>query len=632
MSSRRQLLAWVASLALVVTLAYGYQAYAERREERTKSYPQFLQDLRQGKVESVTATFGEQLLRVKLKGIEVPRVVLGPADPEVLRADLAAASPEDSPISPIWQTPSLLKAIGKLAAVVIPIGVIIVLVYLAFTRHVSSGNNQAMQFGRSRARRITDGMPRKTFDDVAGVSEAIEELFEIVDFLRDADKYKRLGAEIPKGVLLMGPPGCGKTLLARAVAGEAEVPFFHISGSDFVEMFVGVGASRVRDMFEQAKANRPCIVFIDELDAVGRHRGAGLGGGHDEREQTVNQLLVEMDGFEPNTGIIVMAATNRPDILDPALLRPGRFDRRVVVDHPDLRGRTDILRLYIKSKPVAEDVDIEVLARRTPGLTGADLYSIINEASILAAREDRSRVEMDDLEEGIERVIAGRERRSRVLLPSERRLVAYHEAGHAVVGHFHPRCVPVHKISILPRGRALGYVTSLPEEERYNQSVAELKAMMAQLLGGRVAEEIFFGRAEVTTGASNDLERVTEIARSMVCDFGMSEEIGPLTLGRRHGPIFLGRDLAEERNYSEESAQRIDLEVRRLIEEAHTQAEQIVTQHRDAMDDLVEVLLERETLDAADLATILGEPPVKIGAAADKLAATESDTDAAEQP
>ncbi|NUP99569.1 MAG: ATP-dependent zinc metalloprotease FtsH, partial [Armatimonadetes bacterium] len=538
------------------------------------------------------------MLAYRLKGAATNQWLrsFGPPDIEQLNTDISTRRPPGSSLVPEYPPPSPALDLLKHAAGALPVIILILILYAGFMRQMSAGNNQAMAFSRSRARRLTDGMPRKTFDDVAGVAEAKEELLEIVDFLRNAERYKRLGAEIPKGVLLMGPPGCGKTLLARAVAGEAEVPFFHISGSDFVEMFVGVGASRVRDLFDQAKAHRPCIVFIDELDAVGRHRGAGLGGGHDEREQTVNQLLVEMDGFEPNTGIIVMAATNRPDILDPALLRPGRFDRRVVVDAPDVKGRREVLELYVKTKPIAENVDLEVLARQTAGLTGADLYSVVNEAGILAARLNRTAITMADLEEAVERVVSGRERKSRVLLPAERRSVAYHEAGHAIIGHFHPRCLPVHKISILPRGMALGYVMSLPEEERHNQTMAELKAAMTQLLGGRVAEELVFGEEEITTGAQSDLQRVTELARAMVCEFGMSEEIGPRTLGRRHGPVFLGREVMEDRDYSEELAHAIDQEIERLVATAHGEARALLEVRRDQMDRLVEVLLARETI------------------------------------
>ncbi|MCC7493738.1 MAG: ATP-dependent zinc metalloprotease FtsH [Fimbriimonadaceae bacterium] len=618
MNQRRPMVFWLFAVAFLVGGAWFVQERNQSRAELARDYSEFLGDLRQGKVQRVIVR-DQGFVQYQTGGQEDRLLrTTGPTNIEQLNRDIAEHN--KAPVGQLklnYRPRSAGAELARQAAGALPIVAILVVLYVVFMRHVSAGNNQAMAFSRSRAKRLGDHLPRKTFDDVAGVGEAKDELLEIVDFLRHGERYRRLGAEIPKGVLLMGPPGCGKTLLARAVAGEAEVPFFHISGSDFVEMFVGVGASRVRDLFEQAKAHRPCIVFIDELDAVGRHRGAGLGGGHDEREQTVNQLLVEMDGFEPNNGIIVMAATNRPDILDPALLRPGRFDRRVVVDTPDVRGRQDILQLYIKAKPVEPDIDPVVLARQTPGLTGADLFSVCNEAGILAARLEKTKIGMEEFEEAIERVVSGRQRKSRVLLPGERRTVAYHEAGHAVIGHFHPRCEPVHKISILPRGMALGYVMSLPEEERHNRTLAELKAMMTQLLGGRLAEELVFGQDEITTGAQNDLQRVTELARAMVCEFGMSRELGPRTLGKRHGPVFLGREVVEDRDYSEELAHAIDIEIRRLVDEAHEAAGTMLRQQRAGMDRLVEVLLERETIGGSELTTVLGEAPPKVGAARD---------------
>jgi cell division protease FtsH len=482
-------------------------------------------------------------------------------------------------------------------------------------RTAQAGNNQAFSFGKARARRYNESIPRVTFDDVAGVDEAKQELAEIVDYLKNTRKYQALGAKIPKGVLLLGPPGCGKTLLARAVAGEAGVPFFHISGSDFVEMFVGVGAARVRDLFENAKANRPALIFIDEIDAVGRLRGAGLGGGHDEREQTLNQLLVEMDGFDPNLGIIVIAATNRPDILDPALLRPGRFDRHVVVDPPDVEGRRKILEVHTRGKPLDADVDLDLLAKRTPGFTGADLANLVNEAALIAARRNKTRISMEDFEEATDRVIAGPQRRNRVIDQQERTIIAYHEVGHALVGEMLPNADPVHKISILPRGMALGYTVQMPERDRYLYTKAALLDRITALLGGRVAEELVFG--EVGTGAQDDLRRATEIARAMVTEYGMSERLGPLTFGRRHGSPFLGRDLMEDRNYSEQIAYEIDQEVRQIIENCYARARQILTENRDKMDRVAQALLERESLTREEfLALLQDEPAATEGAAA----------------
>ncbi|MDR5703254.1 MAG: ATP-dependent zinc metalloprotease FtsH [Armatimonadota bacterium] len=481
--------------------------------------------------------------------------------------------------------------------------------WMLMLRQAQSGGNQAMSFGKSRARIYLENRPSVTFDDVAGVDEAKEELQEIIEFLKYPKKFQALGAKIPRGVLLVGPPGSGKTLLAKAIAGEAGVPFFSISGSEFVEMFVGVGASRVRDLFDQAKKNAPCLVFIDEIDAVGRQRGAGLGGGHDEREQTLNQLLVEMDGFDPNAGIIVIAATNRPDILDPALLRPGRFDRRIVVDNPDTKGRRAILGVHVRGKPLAEDVDLDLLAKRTPGFSGADIANMVNEAALLAARRNKKKITMSEFEEAIERVIAGPQRKSRILSQRERQLAAYHEAGHAVLGKLLPHADPPHKVTILPRGMALGYVISAPPEDKYTYTKSELLDKITQALGGRVAEEIVFG--EVTTGAQNDFEQVTELARKMVTEYGMSEKLGPLSLGKRHGPVFLGRDLVETRNYSEEIAFQIDQEVRRIVDECYEKAKRILTENRDKLERVATALLEKESLDAEEL-TLLLKAPLKV--------------------
>ncbi|WP_141580193.1 ATP-dependent zinc metalloprotease FtsH [Actinomadura sp. WMMA1423] len=472
--------------------------------------------------------------------------------------------------------------------------VVIVLIFLFIMNQMQGGGSRVMNFGKSKAKLITKDTPKTTFADVAGADEALEELEEIKDFLQNPAKFQSIGAKIPKGVLLYGPPGTGKTLLARAVAGEAGVPFYSISGSDFVEMFVGVGASRVRDLFEQAKTNAPSIIFIDEIDAVGRHRGAGLGGGHDEREQTLNQLLVEMDGFDVKGGVILIAATNRPDILDPALLRPGRFDRQVTVDRPDLEGRKGILRVHGRGKPFAQDVDLDVIARRTPGFTGADLANVINEAALLTARFDRKLIDMDTLEESIDRVMAGPERKTRVMSEKEKKIIAYHEGGHALVAHALPNSDPVHKVTILPRGRALGYTMTLPMEDKFLTTRSEMNDQLAMLLGGRTAEELVFH--EPTTGAANDIEKASSIARNMVTEYGMSERLGARKFGTGQGEVFLGRDMGHERDYSEDIASAIDDEVRRYIEAAHDTAWEILVEYRDVLDELVVNLMEKETL------------------------------------
>jgi cell division protease FtsH len=465
---------------------------------------------------------------------------------------------------------------------------------LFFMNSMQGGGSRVMNFGKSKAKLVSKDTPKTTFADVAGADEALQELEEIKEFLASPAKFQAVGAKIPKGVLLYGPPGTGKTLLARAVAGEAGVPFYSISGSDFVEMFVGVGASRVRDLFEQAKTNAPAIIFVDEIDAVGRHRGAGLGGGHDEREQTLNQLLVEMDGFDAKTGVILIAATNRPDILDPALLRPGRFDRQIVVDRPDLAGRAAILAVHAKGKPMAADIDLEVIARRTPGFTGADLANVLNEAALLTARKDEHLITMAILEESIDRVMAGPERKTRAMSEKEKKTIAYHEGGHALVAHALPNTDPVHKITILPRGRALGYTMQLPLEDKYLQSRSEMLDQLAVLLGGRTAEELVFH--EPTTGASNDIEKATAISRAMVTQYGMSDSLGALKFGQESGEVFLGRDMGHQRDYSEEVAARIDEEVRRLIEAAHDEAFEVLVEYRDVLDNLVLRLMEKETL------------------------------------
>jgi cell division protease FtsH len=480
-------------------------------------------------------------------------------------------------------------------------------VFIFILMQMQGGGNRVMSFGKAKARQVTRDMPKVTFQDVAGAEEAVEELYEIKEFLAKPQKFRAMGAKIPKGVLLYGPPGTGKTLLARAVAGEAGVPFFSISGSDFVEMFVGVGASRVRDLFEQAKAQAPAIIFVDEIDAVGRHRGAGLGGGHDEREQTLNQLLVEMDGFDVKTGVILIAATNRPDILDPALLRPGRFDRQIVVDRPDIKGREKILEVHAKGKPLAPEVDLKVIARSTPGFTGADLANTINEAALLSARRDRDVIGQAELEEAIDRVMAGPERRSKVMTDEEKKLTAYHEGGHALVGHALPHADPVHKVTIIPRGRAGGYTRSLPLQDKSYQRRSELVDSLAQALGGRTAEEIVFG--DPSTGAYNDIEQATEMARSMVMEHGMSDKVGPMRYGTPKAQVFLGRDYNQSVDYSDEVAEMIDSEIRKLITQAHDEARAILLFHRDGLDRIAEALLERETLYAADIAEILSDVP-----------------------
>ena len=478
------------------------------------------------------------------------------------------------------------------------------LMFFMFSQ-VRSNGNQIMQFGKSKAKELDEESPKVTFNDVAGAEEAKEELEEIKEFLKSPEKFNKLGAKIPKGVLLVGPPGTGKTLLAKAVAGESKVPFFSISGSDFVEMFVGVGASRVRDLFKKAKDSSPAIIFIDEIDAVGRMRGAGLGGGHDEREQTLNQLLVEMDGFEANQGVILMAATNRPDVLDPALLRPGRFDRQIIVDRPDLKGRTQILKVHSKEKPIAKNVDLETIAKQTPGFTGADLANLLNEAALLAARKSKKTISKVDIENSIDRVLAGPEKKSQILTKEEKLIIAYHETGHALVGWALPNADPIHKVTIIPRGRALGYTQALQDSEKYLTSKAELKDRLAMLMGGRVAEELIF--ADPTTGASNDIEKATEIARRMVMEFGMSEKLGPMLYGKGTNEVFLGRDYGRQQDYSDEVASSIDEEVKSLLSDAHIVAGKILAKFKKQMEEMVKVLMEKETIDREEVARIFNK-------------------------
>lgn len=503
---------------------------------------------------------------------------------------------------------------------------LLIAVWIFFMRQMQAGGSKAMSFGKSKARLLTDATVKVTFDDVAGVDEAKEELEEIIDFLKDPQRFQRLGGKIPKGVLLMGPPGTGKTLLAKAIAGEASVPFFSISGSDFVEMFVGVGASRVRDLFDQGKKHAPCIIFIDEIDAVGRHRGAGLGGGHDEREQTLNALLVEMDGFESNEGVILIAATNRPDVLDPALMRPGRFDRQVVVPNPDIKGREGILKVHSKNIPVADDVELEIVARGTPGFSGADLANLVNEAALLAARKDRTNVTMEDFESAKDKVLMGTERRSMIISDEEKRITAYHEAGHTLVAKMIPGTDPIHKVTIIPRGRALGLTQQLPIDERHTYPKDYLVDRIAILLGGRVAEEIVLEMQ--TTGAGNDIERATELARKMVCEWGMSEEMGPLTFGKKEEQIFLGREISQHRDYSESTAIKIDDEVKRLIADAHIRTTDILTENLDSLHRLAISLLEREVLGGDEIDRVMrGEELSKLETRSDKVVTDGPDND-----
>jgi len=483
--------------------------------------------------------------------------------------------------------------------------ILLIAVWIFFMRQVQAGGGKAFSFGKSRAKLISDQSKKVTFKDVAGIDEAKEELQEIIEFLKKPQKFTKLGGKIPKGVLLVGPPGTGKTLLAKAIAGEADVPFFSISGSEFVEMFVGVGAARVRDLFAQAKRNAPCIVFVDEIDAVGRYRGAGLGGGHDEREQTLNQLLVEMDGFDASDGVILIAATNRPDVLDPALLRPGRFDRQVVVPMPDVKGREEILKVHVKKIPIAPDVDLSIVAKGTPGFSGADLANLVNEAALLAARKGKEKVEMDDFEEAKDKVLMGKERRSMVISEEERRLTAYHEAGHALVAKLLPGSDPVHKVSIVPRGQALGITQQLPVDERHTYSRKYLLNRLAVLLGGRAAEELVFN--DFTTGAGNDLAQATELARKMVCNWGMSEELGPLAFGRREEHIFLGKEIIQARDYSEETARRIDEEVRRIVMKSYEEVKELLKKNMHLLHKIAQTLLEKETIDSALLDQIIAE-------------------------
>ncbi|MGQ0669096.1 MAG: ATP-dependent zinc metalloprotease FtsH [Actinomycetota bacterium] len=560
------------------------------------TFTEYQAAIEQGAVKTAVFLEGDQKVEGELQDGGRYEVSYPFAAQEGLIKDLAASG------VPITNDPQKGSALLGFLLQLLPV-VLIIGAFIWIMNQSQGGGGRVMQFGKSRAKVVSKDQPKTTFEDVAGVEEAIEELQEVKEYLQNPAKFQAMGAKIPRGVLLYGPPGTGKTLVARAVAGEAGVPFYSISGSDFVEMFVGVGAARVRDLFEQAKQNAPAIVFIDEIDAVGRHRGAGLGGGHDEREQTLNQLLVEMDGFDQRTTVILMAATNRPDILDPALLRPGRFDRHVVIDRPDIEGRKGILKVHARGKPFDESVDLSVIARRTPGFTGADLANVINEAALLAARWDKRAISTKEVEEAIDRVMAGPERKSRVINDREKRMIAYHEGGHALVAHILPNTDPVHKISVIPRGRALGYTLTLPLEDKFMMTRQELTDELAMLLGGRVAEEIIVG--DITTGAQNDLDRATKIARQMVTEYGMSDTLGPLTLGQKQGEVFLGRDFASHPDYSDQVAFEIDTEIRRLIDDAHDEALEILQEHRAKLDEIATVLIEKETIEKEELEKVL---------------------------
>lgn len=583
-------------LFLIIVISLATSLMQREAPPQVLTYSQFLDAVQRGVVRKVVIA-DRSISGQMYDGTRF--TTYAPEDPELIRIlrNQNVEIEARPPVEPSWWTRILSSLFPTLLLIVVWI----------FLLQQIQGGSKVTSFVKSRAKMVDPEKVKVTFDDVAGIDEVKEELKEVVDFLKNPRKFQKIGARIPRGVLLYGPPGTGKTLLARAIAGEAGVPFFSISGSDFVEMFVGVGAARVRDLFANAKRNAPCIVFVDELDAVGRHRGAGLGGGHDEREQTLNQLLVEMDGFDPNQGVILIAATNRPDILDPALLRPGRFDRRIAVPQPDVRGREAILRVHVRGKPLGKDVNLEVLARRTPGFVGADLANLVNEAAILAARKGKDVIEMEDFEEAIDKVIAGPERKHVIISEREKRIIAYHEAGHALVAKVLPNSDPVHKISIIPRGGvALGYTLQLPTEDRYLLTKQELLARLSILLGGRVAEEVVF--RDITTGAHDDLKKATEIAREMVCEYGMSELLGPLTLGRKHKEVFLGRDIAEDRNYSEEIAYAIDKEVRALIDQAYERAKDIIMRYRDKLDALAKELMEKEVLGREDIERILDIP------------------------
>jgi cell division protease FtsH len=602
-STVRTVLFWVMMIALAAVLWQMASRGGPTAHEDEPNYSNFLAKVESGNVKDVTVYLspnsaelqGEYRDGGKFRGVTIANAAI----PDVTK------TLQDKGVPFNYKE---VKEANWLSVVItlLPF-LVIIAIWIFMMRQMQAGGNKALSFGKSRARLLTAQQKKATFKDVAGIDEAKEELYEIIDFLKDPQKFQKLGGRIPKGVLLVGPPGTGKTLLARAIAGEANVPFFSISGSDFVEMFVGVGASRVRDLFEQGKKNAPCIIFIDEIDAVGRHRGAGLGGGHDEREQTLNALLVEMDGFESNEGVILIAATNRPDVLDPALLRPGRFDRRVVVPRPDVRGREEILRVHTRKVPLSEDVDLSVIARGTPGFSGADMANLVNEAALWAARQSRKFVAMVDFEMSKDKVLMGAERRSMILSDEEKKNTAYHEAGHALVAAMTPGADPLHKVTIIPRGMALGVTMQLPIDDKHTYTKEFLESQLAVLMGGRAAEEIFLNH--ITTGAGNDIERATEIARQMVCEWGMSS-LGPLTFGKKEEAIFLGREIAQHRDYSEDTAIKIDAEVRGIVHMGYTRARNILETYRDALERVAKALLDREVLDAVELKLLMDGKPL----------------------
>ncbi|MBI5304878.1 MAG: ATP-dependent zinc metalloprotease FtsH [Chloroflexi bacterium] len=593
-------------LILVAIVALGFSIFQQPRQPNAIPVSKVAQDIELGNVRKISAN-GSTLTVTYRDGTSV---ITNKANREIgveeTLKNLGVSPDKISSVDIVYEQPTQWGDIITILSGFLPL-IFVAALFFFLMRQAQSGNNQAMAFGKSRARMFSGDKPTVTFADVAGVDEAKAELQEVVEFLKEPEKFTALGARIPKGVLLVGPPGTGKTLLARAVAGEANVPFFSISGSEFVEMFVGVGASRVRDLFDQAKRNSPCIVFVDEIDAVGRHRGAGLGGSHDEREQTLNQILVEMDGFDTDTNVIIVAATNRPDILDPALLRPGRFDRRVILDRPDMNGRKQILSVHLKGKPIVENLDLGVIAKQTPGFSGADIENLVNEAAILAARRNKKAISMPELQESIEKVVAGPERKSRLINESEKRVIAYHEAGHALVMRMLPNCDPVVKVSIISRGMALGYTMHLPEDDRYLQKRSKFLDDLAGMLGGRAAESIVFG--DITTGASNDLERVTDLARAMVTRYGMSDKLGPRTFGDREELVFLGREISEQRNYSEVVAQQIDEEVKHIINSAYNTAREILTKYRDRLDAVADRLIHEETIEGTEFEAMFAHTP-----------------------
>jgi cell division protease FtsH len=616
-------------LLILLVAVIGAQMYFSQRTAPVEiMYSRFIREVEQGNIESLEITEGK--VAGELKN-EATTTVAGRQIPFKNFVTHIAGDGEALP-DKVWETnpnaevdiePTGTNWLAVVGTWILPL-VVIVALWLFIFRQMQSGGSAALKFGKSKAKVLLESNPKVTFSDVAGCEEAKQELQEIIEFLKDPQKFARLGGRIPKGALLLGPPGTGKTLLAKAVAGEAAVPFFSMSGSDFVEMFVGVGASRVRDLFEQGKRNAPCILFVDEIDAVGRHRGAGLGGGHDEREQTLNQLLVEMDGFDSNEGVILIAATNRPDVLDPALLRPGRFDRHIVVDWPDLKGREGILRVHTRKIPLADDVNLEVLARGTPGMAGADLANLVNEAALLAARRDRKKVTMQDFEDAKDKVMLGTERRSLVLSDEEKKRTAYHESGHALSAWLIPGSDPVHKVTIVPRGRALGLTASLPQEERFVRSRDEMATRLIGLMGGRAADKLVFN--ELTTGAASDIEQATGIARKMVCEWGMSENLGPITFGKQDEMVFLGKEVTTPRDYSEQTAQTIDKEVRDLVEGAYHKALDLLSENRDKLETLATALLEREVIDGTEMDRLLrGEqlPPVGDSGGDEKEASEE---------